>query len=98
MAKLVIVAYDVNTQTKAGRRRLRRVAQACKSFGVRVQNSVFECLVDDTHSTRLKHLLLSEIDVEKDSLRLYYLDAKAKSNIEHFGCKKPMDLEDPFVF
>ena len=97
MATLVIITYDVSTTTKEGRRRLRRVAQTCKNFGLRAQKSVFECLVDDTQLANLKISLLKEIDTEQDSLRLYFLDAAAKSRIEHYGCNKPLDLDEPRV-
>lgn len=97
MSMLVVVTYDVSTTTKKGRRRLRRVAQACKNFGLRAQNSVFECLVDETQLAKLKISLLEEIDTEEDSLRFYFLDATAKSRIEHYGCKRPLDLEEPLV-
>ncbi len=94
---LVVVAYDVNTETKEGRRRLRRVAIACKDYGQRVQKSVFECLVGKTQIVTLRARLLQEIDNEVDSLRLYFLDDRHRKRIEHHGCKRPMDLEKPFV-
>jgi CRISPR-associated protein Cas2 len=94
---LVVVAYDVNTETKEGRRRLRRVALACKDYGQRVQKSVFECLVEKTQLVALRDRLLKEIDQESDSLRLYFLDDRDRKRIEHYGCKRPMDLEEPFV-
>ena len=66
---LVLITYDINITEAAGARRLRRVAKQCVNYGVRVQNSVFECQVDAAQYTKLKHLLLKEIDEEKDSLR-----------------------------
>lgn len=95
---LILVTYDVNTQDAAGRRRLRRVANACKDFGQRVQNSVFECEVDPAQWTRLRARLLDEIDAEKDSLRFYRPGADGKRRVEHKGAKVPTDLDGPLVF
>ena len=93
---LVLITYDVSTVEKAGVRRLRRVAQACKDFGQRVQNSVFECRIEPKHWVQLKARLLREIDQDEDSLRFYFLDADIA--IEHYGTKKPVDLEGPMIF
>ena len=93
---LILITYDVSTVEKAGVRRLRRVAQACKDFGQRVQNSVFECRVEPKHWVQLRARLLTEIDEDEDSLRFYFLDAGIA--IEHYGAKKPVDLEEPLVF
>ena len=70
---MVLVTYDVSTETQGGRRRLRRVARVCENYGQRVQNSVFECLVDPAQWTALKQRLVDEILVEEDSLRFYFL-------------------------
>ncbi len=94
---LVVVSYDVSTKDSAGAKRLRRVARACVDVGQRVQNSVFECLVDPTHWTKLKLRLLSEFDPEEDSLRFYFLGANFKNRIEHHGAKKTLDLEAPLL-
>jgi len=94
---LVVVSYDVSTKNRAGQRRLRRVAKACEDFGQRVQNSVFECLVDPTQWERLKLRLLDEIDLKEDSLRFYYLGAKYEGRIEHHGAKSVPDLRGPLV-
>ncbi len=94
---LILVTYDVATVEKAGRRRLRRVAQACEDYGVRVQQSVFECQVGQTEWVRLKDRLLKEIKAEEDSLRFYYLDEKAAQRIEHHGVDKPLDLAEPLI-
>jgi CRISPR-associated protein Cas2 len=91
----VLIAYDVSTVTKAGARRLRRVAQACKDYGQRVQNSVFECRLDEKHWVLLRGRLLSEIDRNQDSLRFYFLDADTA--VEHYGVKPPLDLEAPLI-
>ena len=94
---LVVVSYDVSTKEAAGRRRLRRVAKACEDFGQRVQNSVFECVVDPEQWTRLKLRLLDDFDTELDSLRFYYLGANFERRVEHHGAKKTPDLQGPLV-
>jgi len=90
---MVLVTYDVNTQDAEGRRRLNRVAKACVNVGQRVQNSVFECLLDPAQFTTLKHTLLGLIDEDKDSLRFYFLGANWKGRIEHSGAKTAYDPE-----
>lgn len=90
---MVLVTYDVNTETPEGRKRLRRVAKECVNYGQRVQNSVFECLVDPAQFTKLKHSLCGMIDEEKDSLRFYYLGKNWKKRVEHFGAKEGYDPE-----
>ena len=94
---MVIVSYDVSTTTTAGRRRLRRVAKICLDFGQRVQNSVFECLVDPTQWTDLRLRLLAAFDETEDSLRFYFLGANWKGRVEHFGIKTVLDLDGPLV-
>ncbi len=94
---LVLVTYDVNTETPEGRKRLRLVAKICESRGQRVQNSVFECLLDPAQWTRLRHRLEETIDPEKDSLRYYYLGKNWKSRVEHAGAKPAYDPEGPLV-
>jgi CRISPR-associated protein Cas2 len=94
---LVIVCYDVNTETTAGRRRLRRVAKACEGRGQRVQKSVFECRLDLAGLEALESKLLSIIDTDTDCLRLYRLsDAKGCEVREH-GRFKAQDFEAPLV-
>lgn len=93
----VIVSYDVATSEDGGQRRLRRVARACKDYGQRVQYSVFECIVDPAQWTMLKDRLISEIDLEKDSLRFYYLGSNWKSRVEHVGAKAAVDQEGPLI-
>ena len=95
---LMLVTYDVNTQDAAGRRRLRRVANACKDLGQRVQNSVFECEVAPAQWVQLRARLLDEVDAKKDSLRFYRLGADGKRRVEHVGAKVPTDLEGPLLF
>ena len=94
---LVLVAYDVNTETTAGQRRLRLVAKACKNVGQRVQNSVFECLVDPAMWTALKQRLVDIVDPKTDSLRFYFLGSNWKRRVEHFGAKPTYDPEGPLV-
>lgn len=90
---MVVIAYDVNTETEEGRKRLRLVAKQCTSYGQRVQNSVFECLVDPVQFAQLRKRLEEIIDKETDSLRYYYLGSKWKNRVEHVGVKKPYDPE-----
>ena len=94
---LVLVAYDVSTIEVAGRRRLRRVAQACEDYGTRVQKSVFECQVGQAEWVRLRDRLLTEYKSDEDSLRFYFLDEKAVQRIEHHGAAKPVDLSEPLI-
>ena len=95
---LMLVAYDVNTETAAGRRRLRRVARACLDFGQRVQNSVFECEVDPAQWASLRARLVTEIDPEADSLRFYRLGSDGRRRVEHVGAKPALDLDGPLLF
>ncbi len=94
---LVIVAYDVSTVEAAGRRRLRRVAQACKDYGTRVQKSVFECQLGQQEWVQLRARLLEEYKEEEDSLRFYFLDEAAVGRTEHHGMAKPVDLTEPLI-
>lgn len=94
---LMLVTYDVSTETAGGRRRLRRVARTCLDFGQRVQNSVFECEVDPAQWTTLRARLLEVIDPEADSLRFYALGSKGRLRIEHVGAKPTLDLVGPIV-
>jgi CRISPR-associated protein Cas2 len=93
----VIVSYDVATDEGKGQRRLRRVAKACQDYGQRVQYSVFECIVDSAQWTVLKERLISEIDLEKDSLRFYYLGSNWHHRVEHVGAKASIDQEGPLI-
>ena len=94
---MVLVSYDVATTEEGGQRRLRRVAKACKDYGQRVQYSVFECEVDPATWTRLKQRLLREVDLEKDSLRFYFLGANWKRRVEHLGAKPAVDMSGPLI-
>ncbi len=94
----MLIAYDVNTVTLTGRRRLRRVARACLDFGQRVQNSVFECEVDPGQWTALRARLVSEIDPAIDSLRFYRLGADGRKRVEHVGVRPSLDWAGPLLF
>ncbi|NMB45484.1 MAG: CRISPR-associated endonuclease Cas2 [Firmicutes bacterium] len=90
---MVLVTYDVNTQTAEGRKRLRSVAKICVDYGQRVQDSVFECLVDPTEFAQMRDKLEEEIDPNQDSLRSYYLGKNWKRRVEHIGAKETYDPE-----
>jgi CRISPR-associated protein Cas2 len=94
---MVLVAYDVETETKAGQRRLRRVAKMCQNFGQRVQFSVFECLVDPAQWVALRSKLVGEIDPAKDSLRFYFLGANWQRRVEHVGAKPSYNPQGPLI-
>lgn len=94
---LVVVSYDVSTVTPQGRRRLRQVAKACEDYGQRVQNSVFECVVDPEQWARLRLRLEGLIEPKEDSLRFYFLGKSWRNRIEHIGAKESLDLEGPLV-
>lgn len=94
---LVLITYDVNTEDREGRTRLRKVAKQCVNYGQRVQNSVFECLLDSSQTKRLQAELLKLIDPEKDSLRFYYLGNKYETKIEQFGAKAGYDPQDAII-
>lgn len=95
---LVLITYDVNTETESGKRRLRRVAKQCLNYGQRVQNSVFECIMDAAKCRQVKAILEGIIDKEKDSLRIYYLGNNYKNKVEHIGAKKSFDIEGALMF
>jgi CRISPR-associated protein Cas2 len=88
---MVVIAYDVNTETPEGKRRLRRVADLCEDFGQRVQFSVFECLLDNAQWIRLRKNLVDEIDPQTDSLRFYFLGSHWQTRVEHVGARKGYD-------
>lgn len=90
---LVVITYDVNTEDAAGRRRLRQIAKQCVNYGQRVQNSVFECLVDAAQCRALQAKLQALMDPEKDSLRFYYLGKRYETKIDHFGAKQTYEPE-----
>ena len=94
---LVFITYDVNTETAAGRTRLRKVAKQCVNYGRRVQNSVFECILDNAQCIQLKAELLELIDESTDSLRFYYLGNNYKTKVEHIGIDRGMKADDILI-
>ncbi len=94
---MVLVSYDVSTKTPEGVRRLRKISEICLDFGLRVQNSVFECNVDPAQWESLKDKLLSKYDTKNDSLRFYFLGSNWKRRVEHYGNKSITDIEEPMI-
>ncbi|MFA5291906.1 MAG: CRISPR-associated endonuclease Cas2 [Phycisphaerae bacterium] len=94
---MVLITYDVNTETAISRKRLRHVAKTCKNRGQRVQNSVFECLVDPAQWVELRTKLVDIIDPETDSLRFYFLGSNWKRRIEHVGAKQAYDPQGELI-
>ena len=95
---LVLVTYDVSTTTAAGQKRLRQVAKCCMKYGQRVQNSVFECVLDEGQYLKLQHQLLKIIDAGQDSLRFYNLGNKYQTKVEHYGAKPSYEAEGVLIF
>lgn len=95
---LVLITYDVNTETAAGKKRLRKVAKECVNYGQRVQNSVFECIMDAAKCKEVKEKLKKLIDPNTDSLRFYYLGNNYKTKVEHYGVSLELDLEGALIF
>jgi len=94
---MVLVTYDVKTENAAGRRRLRQIAKICEDFGQRVQNSVFECLVDPAQWTELRKRLTDVYDGAEDSLRFYFLGRNWQRRVEHVGAKPTYDPQGPLI-
>ena len=94
---LVVITYDVDTGDAAGRKRLRQIARQCVNYGQRVQNSVFECLLDTAQCRSLQNRLCGIMDMEKDSLRFYYFGKNYEKKIEHFGCRATYMPEDTLI-
>lgn len=95
---LVLITYDVNTETAAGRQRLRKVAKQCVNYGRRVQNSVFECILDQAQFVALKAVLTEIIDEKVDSLRFYYLGNKYQTRVEHLGVDRGVAADQTLIF
>ncbi len=95
---LVLVTYDVQTSSVSGAKRLRKVAKKCEEYGVRVQNSVFECVVDATQLKKLQLDLEKIIDADCDSLRFYILGNNYTNKVVHIGAKEALNVEGPLVF
>ena len=94
---LVLITYDVNTETAEGKKRLRKVAKACQDYGQRVQDSVFECLIDPAQLKQIQATLEDVIDTEKDSLRYYYLGDEWHGRVQHVGAKSTLDMEGTLI-
>lgn len=94
---LVVITYDVNTETAAGKARLRRVAKQCVNYGRRVQNSVFECILDNAQCVLLKEILREIIDEKTDSLRFYYLGNQYKTKIEKIGVERGQAVDEVLI-
>lgn len=90
---MVLITYDVNTESSAGKKRLKKVAKQCQNYGQRVQNSVFECILDPGRLKLLQSTLATIIDPAKDSIRYYYLGNDWRKRVEHIGAKASLDLE-----
>ncbi|WP_366933036.1 CRISPR-associated endonuclease Cas2 [Methanoculleus sp.] len=93
----VLVTYDVNTETPEGRRRLRTVAKICTNYGTRVQNSVFECVVDSVQLMEMKVRIGDVIDPAIDSIRYYNLGKHGRDHVEHVGAKPGLNVEDVLI-
>ena len=94
---LVLITYDVCTTDAAGRKRLRKIAKECVNYGQRVQNSVFECILDAAQCRQLQHKLLELMDKQQDSLRFYYLGNKYQTKVEHFGARQGYEAEGVLI-
>jgi CRISPR-associated protein Cas2 len=94
---LVLITYDVATESEGGQKRLRQVARVCKDYGQRVQKSVFECLVDPTKWTIVHDRLIGKINKDQDSLRFYFLGSNWQGKIEHVGAGQSYDPESPII-
>jgi CRISPR-associated protein Cas2 len=94
---MVLITYDVNTETEAGKKRLHKVAKQCQNYGQRVQNSVFECIIDPARLKELQSKLEKIIDMDKDSIRYYYLGDEWRKRVEHIGAKASLDLEGTLI-
>ena len=94
---LVLITYDVNTETAAGKARLRKVAKQCVNYGRRVQNSVFECILDNAQCILLKSILSDIIDESVDSLRFYYLGNQYKTKVECIGVERGRAVDDVLI-
>lgn len=95
---LVLVTYDVQTYTDSGKKRLRKIAKKCEEYGVRVQNSVFECIIDSTQLRQLEIALEEIIDPAVDSIRYYRLGNNHDTKVRHVGAKPALKVEDPLIF
>lgn len=95
---LIVVGYDVSLTDESGAKRLRRVAKICEHYGQRVQNSVFECLVDTLEFKQLQNELIKVINLELDSLRFYNLGKNYTNKVTHIGAKETTNMDEPMIF
>lgn len=94
---MILVTYDVSTETPEGRRRLTKMAKQCKNFGQRVQKSVFECTVDELHFEKMVRTLVKVMDLKEDSLRIYHLVEPVEKHVQVFGWNNKVDFDKPLV-
>ena len=94
---LIIVTYDVSTETRQGRRRLRRVAKSCEAVGQRVQKSVFECRISEMQYEELERTLLAEIDEKEDNLRFYRITEPVEVRVKQYGAFRSTDFDGPLI-
>lgn len=95
---LVLISYDIKTMDREGRTRLRKVAKICVNYGQRVQNSVFECLIDYSQYLKIKEKIIALMDQDQDSVRFYILGNKYENKVEHFGVKPNFAQDDVLIF
>lgn len=93
----VLITYDVNTETKEGRKRLHGVAKACKDYGHRVQNSVFECVITEAQFVILRSRVEAIIDKQTDSIRFYFIGKNWTRHVEHIGVETAIDVDDNLI-
>lgn len=93
----ILITYDINVEDRGGAKRLRRIAKQCVNYGTRVQNSVFECHVDAAQYAKLKHQILKEMDIEKDSVRFYSLGNQYRNKVEHYGVERGIQVDEPLI-
>ena len=94
---MVLITYDIAISQNNGANRLRKVAKLCQNYGTRVQNSVFECIIDNQTFIKLKKQILDELDLAMDSVRFYQLGNSFSNRVEHFGVKETWDLTGTLI-
>ncbi len=95
---MVLITYDVETSSPAGAGRLRRVAKACEDYGMRVQNSVFECVLDGARFATLRNRIAGVIDAENDSVRFYFMGDNWERRVEYLGKNPQVNQESTLIF
>lgn len=94
---MVLVSYDVSTSSEGGQKRLRKVAKACQNYGLRVQNSVFECVLTESHFLKLRNEISNIIDINDDSICFYFLGNNWKRRVERIGKDTTYDIEGSLI-